>query len=236
MTLEELVAASEAAGNAVFEYRSIWNSWREEAKEQITEYRSNLAKETKRLLKMATALDVIEEQMLGVDKLLSKMAEPPVLPHSIRSKVMIEATGETVGVPPELRPIARALTMFIQPRGACGIYFLVRGATVVYVGQSVNIAARVGQHTDKPHDRVFYLEVARPYLNRVENAFISLLRPQYNATSIKEHTEKDQRIVEMLVADCLTQAASFKDLTESVAAKPPEDPQPPPPPEPSRAA
>ena len=61
-----------------------------------------------------------------------------------------------------------------------GIYFLCQGSEVVYVGQSVNVPSRLGQHTDKEFDRVFFLPWPQNDLNRVESAFIRLLCPPFN--------------------------------------------------------
>jgi hypothetical protein len=67
------------------------------------------------------------------------------------------------------------------PGVVCGIYFLVDGDEVVYVGQSVDVAARVPQHTlDKTFSRSVFLPVAASDLTAVEHAFIHLLRPKYN--------------------------------------------------------
>ena len=38
-----------------------------------------------------------------------------------------------------------------------GVYFLVDGDEVVYVGQAVNVYSRVGQHTDKRFDRYAFV-------------------------------------------------------------------------------
>jgi len=63
-----------------------------------------------------------------------------------------------------------------------GIYFLCHEQEVVYVGQSVNIAARITAHTDKRFDKVFFLPWPKDDLNRVEGAFIRTLRPPLNMT------------------------------------------------------
>lgn len=64
------------------------------------------------------------------------------------------------------------------------VYFLCLGRNVQYVGQSVNLLSRVGQHAAdaKEFDRVFFIPVSRPSLSRVEAAFIRLLHPPLNGT------------------------------------------------------
>jgi hypothetical protein len=61
-----------------------------------------------------------------------------------------------------------------------GVYFLCRGNTVVYVGQSVSVASRIQTHTDKDFDTAYYLSVPEEDLNKVEASFIEILQPEYN--------------------------------------------------------
>lgn len=61
-----------------------------------------------------------------------------------------------------------------------GVYFLCRGADVVYVGQSTSPGQRIAQHisdSGKDFDRVYLLPVPISDLNNVEAAFIHHLRP-----------------------------------------------------------
>lgn len=64
-----------------------------------------------------------------------------------------------------------------------GVYFLISGNDIVYVGQSVNVASRVGSHfseSSKIFDRAVYLPVPPSDLDSVEMAFIKALWPKYN--------------------------------------------------------
>lgn len=61
-----------------------------------------------------------------------------------------------------------------------GVYFLVAHGEVVYVGQSTNVYARIGAHTDKFFQDVFWFPVPVSELDAVEGAFIRLLRPALN--------------------------------------------------------
>lgn len=65
-----------------------------------------------------------------------------------------------------------------------GIYFLCRDREILYVGQSVCVAARVPNHGDKLRqaDRIFFLPVPYEQLDNVENALIRHLRPPLNRT------------------------------------------------------
>lgn len=64
------------------------------------------------------------------------------------------------------------------------VYFLIRGNTVVYVGQSTTLLARISQHLQGPptklFDRVVYLPIPKAELLRVESAFIAAIKPEYN--------------------------------------------------------
>lgn len=63
-----------------------------------------------------------------------------------------------------------------------GVYFLCSGNEVVYVGQSIRVSARANAHKDKKFDTILVLPVPLDDLNRVEAAFIGLLKPKYNKT------------------------------------------------------
>lgn len=78
-----------------------------------------------------------------------------------------------------------------------GVYFLCHGNEVVYVGKSINVSARVGQHIpEKEFDRAYYLPVPPTNLDEVEGNFIVTLKPKYNRNKKGElifpkHSEKD---------------------------------------------
>lgn len=63
---------------------------------------------------------------------------------------------------------------------ASGVYFLLDGDEVVYVGQAVNVYARIGQHTDKRFDRYAFVPCPVDSLDRLESLYIHCLRPRLN--------------------------------------------------------
>jgi hypothetical protein len=70
--------------------------------------------------------------------------------------------------------------------GAIGVYFLIQNSEIVYIGQSVFIEARGGQHIAedvKMFDRMVYLPLPRSALDQVEGAMIRTLKPKYNGNS-----------------------------------------------------
>ena len=65
---------------------------------------------------------------------------------------------------------------------ASGVYFLIDGEEIVYVGQSVNIYARIPNHWDKKFDRYAYVPCVPDALDKLESLYIHCLSPKYNKT------------------------------------------------------
>ena len=66
-----------------------------------------------------------------------------------------------------------------------GIYYLLRGETVVYVGKSINPLARIGMHFQekrKMFDRFYIEKIPIEDLDRTAASEIVRLRPEYNST------------------------------------------------------
>jgi hypothetical protein len=63
---------------------------------------------------------------------------------------------------------------------ATGVYFLVGGDKVVYVGQSVNVYARIAYHTDKVFDSFAFIPCGKEMLDSLESLYIHVLRPPLN--------------------------------------------------------
>ena len=79
--------------------------------------------------------------------------------------------------------IARAALPWAK---ASGVYFLLDGDEVVYVGQAVNVYSRIGQHTDKRFDRYAFVPCAVEVLDRLESLYIHCLRPRLNGNQRNE--------------------------------------------------
>lgn len=68
---------------------------------------------------------------------------------------------------------------------ACGVYFLVKNDLVVYVGQSVNVHARIAQHVgQKDFDKYAFVQCSPDALDKVESLYIHFLRPSLNASCV----------------------------------------------------
>lgn len=65
-----------------------------------------------------------------------------------------------------------------------GVYFLLDGTEVVYVGQAVNIYARIAQHSDKQFDRYAFVPCPREMLDKLESLYIHCLRPPLNGNQV----------------------------------------------------
>jgi len=82
-------------------------------------------------------------------------------------------------------------TKVAAPQTGCGVYFLYQGEDVVYVGQSVTIASRVGWHTEeKAFDSYAWIAVPEELLDAVERHYIELLKPPLNKLNQRASTER----------------------------------------------
>ena len=65
--------------------------------------------------------------------------------------------------------------------GGSGVYALFHGNELVYIGQAVNVAARIGQHFDsKQFTAASYVSVPRDKLNVVERLLLDVFMPRLN--------------------------------------------------------
>ena len=84
----------------------------------------------------------------------------------------------------------------IQGR-ARGIYFLLRGQDIVYIGQSVDCFSRVSTHATndgKDFNRACYVPVVKEELNDMENTLIALFKPEYNTRGVTDHADESLAI------------------------------------------
>ena len=65
-------------------------------------------------------------------------------------------------------------------KAASGVYFLLDGDEIVYVGQAVNVYRRIPQHTEKRFDRYAFVPCDIDALNILESLYIHCLRPRLN--------------------------------------------------------
>lgn len=72
------------------------------------------------------------------------------------------------------------LDQSVSTESYCGIYFLINGHTIVYVGQSKNVIRRIGQHNDKDFDRFAWVLCQPSDLDKLEVAYIAKFNPPLN--------------------------------------------------------
>ena len=64
-----------------------------------------------------------------------------------------------------------------------GVYFLIKNNSVVYVGQSVNIFARINSHfSTKDFNSFSFIQCKKTDLDKLESLYIHYLKPPQNAT------------------------------------------------------
>jgi hypothetical protein len=96
--------------------------------------------------------------------------------------------NEATLVPPQLLPLG-VKEVFISPVVSC-IYFLCKDDRIVYIGQTINLQNRLGQHIlTKGFDKVYYMEVREDELNRIEAELISYYDPELNRTGNMSETK-----------------------------------------------
>lgn len=63
----------------------------------------------------------------------------------------------------------------------CGVYFLIKGDEIIYVGQSINIHQRIGDHAkSKDFDTFTYAECNKNDLSVMEAKYITKFKPKLN--------------------------------------------------------
>jgi len=71
-----------------------------------------------------------------------------------------------------------------NPDSCTGVYFLIKQCEIVYVGQSVNVFNRIGNHRGiKDFDAFSYIECPKNQLDVLESIYIHFLNPKYNGMS-----------------------------------------------------
>ena len=86
-----------------------------------------------------------------------------------------------------------------------GVYFLVDGEELVYIGQSVNPIARIGTHrsdSKKVFTHAFLLPIPHDQLDNVEGALIRLINPKYNSVryGAPNGDEPDETVLDRVTA------------------------------------
>jgi len=91
------------------------------------------------------------------------------------NKAALRLTGKTLLREEEIVNAANTWEL------ATGVYFLIDSGKVVYVGQSVNIYARIASHHDKVFDSFAFIPCCKEMLDNLESLYIHILRPALNS-------------------------------------------------------
>ncbi len=79
-----------------------------------------------------------------------------------------------------LVPISEIIRKSSSYGNVCGVYFLIKDSKIIYIGQSINIAARITSHKDKDFDSVSYVTCKRSELDILESLYIIAYNPVLN--------------------------------------------------------
>jgi hypothetical protein len=77
----------------------------------------------------------------------------------------------------------RIINSAISYDQTCGIYFLLQGTEILYVGQSVCVFTRIRTHENERRikfDRIAWVECKKEHLDILESLYIHLFRPVMN--------------------------------------------------------
>jgi hypothetical protein len=120
----------------------------------------------------------MEKDQLGREVLRLRTLVKDLNDQSPLRDMCKQMTGKTLHTEAEIVAVSEPY------KRLCGVYFLVAGDRVVYVGQSVNIPGRIGTHgVNKKFDRVAFVPCEEQHLNILESLYIHILRPSLNGNS-----------------------------------------------------
>ena len=80
----------------------------------------------------------------------------------------------------------------------CGIYFLINGDSIVYVGQSVNVPSRVSSHyldAAKDFNKFCYIPCNKEHLDAIESLYIHMFKPSLNGRGSEATKVKNPRYI-----------------------------------------
>jgi len=86
------------------------------------------------------------------------------------------------GAPMAMQSRAQILASALDTQNAPGIYVLLNGEEILYVGQSVNVIKRIYEHTisRSSFNRFHFIPCPKDKLDAMERAYISALSPRLN--------------------------------------------------------
>ena len=149
-------------------------------------------KARQKTVRTLTAKDILEKiRLTSSDKRLREALDYSNMVALRNGKELEKIGGRWMVRPPQqaektlsgLKQMAGDRLFEVKNVSVCGIYFLCKEDSIVYVGQSISIYSRVYEHKKsgiKDFDSVFAIPCEKEKLSKVESAFIYLLKPKYN--------------------------------------------------------
>ena len=142
------------------------------AAKSLATRRANIETRKAKKQDQAWYADRLRQQIVEMEERLNSLQRMEAL-----SAVSARLTGKALLREEE---ISKSALPWIK---ASGIYFLLCGSNVVYVGQARCVYSRIPQHKDKIFDRYAFVPCQTELLDKLESLYIHTLRPRLNGTS-----------------------------------------------------
>lgn len=127
-------------------------------------------------------LDDAREWAAGVEaEILAQ--NPPARPAPRRVVPLSRRVPQEIVLPDGFAPLAAdAIVAIAKPlHEASGVYFLIHAGAIVYVGQSLNVHARVLDHVGRVEfDAYAVIPCPADRMGAIESVYIAELRPKHN--------------------------------------------------------
>ena len=119
-----------------------------------------------------------------VKKHFVKVQKGITFPEKLTIFIDQPAIETTMGLPKEIRKLEGLKKYDFWHFPPC-VYFLVHGNELVYIGQALHLPKRLFEHQrmGKVFDQVYFLEVPKSELNKIERMFIREIETKYNKES-----------------------------------------------------
>ena len=123
---------------------------------------------------VARKLTAAEERLREVEQSIGEKQ------HVLEQSVLSESVTDAYMLSP-----AQVIEQSHPYDGLCGVYFLIADGEIVYVGQSVNVGARMAAHRNsgKEFDRYAWISCPAEQLDVMESLYIHVFRPPLNITA-----------------------------------------------------
>jgi hypothetical protein len=111
---------------------------------------------------------------------LNAVYAPVVLASTLEELIADAEVRAVQPIPPKTKVFNELGTKFRPYQ--CGIYFLLKGKVLVYIGQTTNLFQRIAAHqtTEKDFDAFVFMPVEKELLSTYEAEYIAQYKPKYN--------------------------------------------------------